>query len=217
MGRRREEFLCSYDLHRSCEGLGLLYCPARIPFSFPILIQHPADSSPLGIWLLRDSFATESQCLPPPQTRTSPITLFPLWKAASVPSHIPPHIFPLLHTLGTFSSPSFPRQRMQEKNLHFCSPKSTTFFNFSWCSLGNLSTRKKGQKRFYNVCSCIPNSRLHANKKELHFRSDSSPSFSSSSCTRIHDKRNPRPRPNNCWGGKKPSNVRWENIRGQRL
>jgi hypothetical protein len=38
LGRRREEFLRSSDLRRSCEGLGLLYSPARIPFSFPILI-----------------------------------------------------------------------------------------------------------------------------------------------------------------------------------
>ncbi len=131
---------------------------------------HFLDSTPLALWLLRDSFAAESQCLPPPQTRISPITLLPLW--------------------------------------HFCAPKSNTFFNLSWCSLGNLSTRKKSQKRTRNACSCIPDSRLHANKEEQHFRSDSSPSFSSSSRARIRDKRNPSPSPNSCRGGKKPSNVR---------
>lgn len=58
----------------------------HLPFLTPAFQQHPADSSPLALWLLRDSFAAESQCLPPPQTRISPITLLPLWKAASVPS-----------------------------------------------------------------------------------------------------------------------------------
>jgi len=106
----------------------------HLPFLTPAFHQcqqHPADSSPLALWLLRDSFAAESQCMPPPQTRISPITLLPLWKAASVPSPIPPHSLSLLHTMGTFSSPRFPHQRMQEKNPHFCAPKSNTFFNLS--------------------------------------------------------------------------------------